>query len=317
MSIYRLLLLLPLLLCSFVVSDAGTNAPAAEPVSEAEVRPGPGQHYTTVTPEDFWWQFSTNRIMERIPDIGLLRGRAGNPDVWFWLSLGLFAACFVLNFISDESDEYITDWIFWSVLGCFVAGSVSQALYILSSEEPLSFFSPDIHSVWRCAAVLVAMIIVVQAQFNLLVKLLNSIEYRTRKGFKSSWTSFFVWGTVVSLLGYFVTRVFNDKPEWWWWAGTAVLYAVPPVLMLLSSCIARDVRPLLIGVPLYVVGTLPLIFVVSVVSVVVLTIIIVCLIVRLAMFILGEGTLEYDKSGGRYLYVFPDGSKSLFDRHVW
>ena len=35
MSIYRLLLLLPLLLCSFVVSDAGTNASAAEPVSQA------------------------------------------------------------------------------------------------------------------------------------------------------------------------------------------------------------------------------------------------------------------------------------------
>lgn len=283
----------------------------------AGIRPGPGQHFSPVKKSDFSWQLSTNRIMERLPDFGILRGKVGNPDIWFWMAMGLFAIVFAINWFANETYKFKTDKFFWSVLLCFTLASICELVYILSSEEPISFFSPDINTMGTAIFNFLALIILTQAQFSIMVKLLNSIEYRSSRNFMASWGSFFIWGAIIGMIGYFVTLVFENKPEWWWWLATGILYTVPIIAMLVSSCAGSDLRPLLLGIPLYIIGSIPLIFMMSIIAVALIFIVITYLMIRTALFFIGEGTLVKENLTGQIYYIFPDGSRSLFDRHVW
>lgn len=281
-------------------------------------RPGPGQHVEPKCKYEIANQFSTNRIMEHLPDFGFLRGKAGNPDIWFWTAVGLVALCLILNFIfKDERGNYTDEWKFYIVLFCFIMLSVCETVYILSSEEPISFFSPDINSVFMSIVRFILLLIVMLEQFNILIGLLVHIEDHATHGFGADKVSWFIWCGVIGAIGYFITLLFKETPDWWWWTLTGGLVAVPILGMLLSSVRGRGWRSAVIGIPLYLISLTPLIFGMSIIAIGIIMVILTYFLIQVCAWALGDGTLERDRITGQYHYVFPDGTTSLFNRHTF
>ncbi|MDE6009535.1 MAG: SH3 domain-containing protein [Muribaculaceae bacterium] len=286
--------------------------------STVGARPGPGQHVEPKCKYEIANQFSTNRIMERLPDFGFLRGKAGNPDMWFWLAATLVAACIIMNIIfKDERGNYSDEWKFYAVLFCFMALSACEIIYLLSSEEPISFFSPDINSVFISVIRFILLFIVIQEQFNILIGLFVHIEDHAAYGFWADKISWFIWGGIIGAIGYFVTLLFQDSPEWWWWALTGGLVAVPIIGMLLSAFRGKGWRSAVIGIPLYLIALIPLIFGMSIITIGIIMVVFTYFIIQACSWALGDGTLERDRITGQYRYVFPDGTTSLFNRHTF
>ena len=286
----------------------------AASASSSGLRPGPGQHIETTGPDDISRQFSTNRIMEHIPDFGFLRGKAGTPDVWFWVAFGLLTVCIGIKFF-DEFD-LSTDWCFYTTLVAFVGASICEIIYLLSSEEPLSFFSPDINPVFKAIASFILLVVMIMEQFNILVTLLVRIQDDAERGFMASYTSYFIWGGVIGLLGYFVTLFLHETTFWWWWPTCGFIVSIPVIAMLVSSFSRHGWKSGGIGIPLYIIGAIPIMIAVSVISIAVLFLLFVWFIISATAYFLGEGELRYDPYKG-YYYAFPDGTTSLFNRYSY
>jgi|GEM_PF-4543708 membrane protein len=278
-------------------------------------RPGPGQHYTPVTDAEFAYTWSTNRIIEHMPDFGVLRGKAGNADVWFWVG-GFLLLITVLYGFWVGSDLSFNTWEFYFIGIMLMAVSVCQVVYLTSSEEPLAFFSPDNVGWWQAIIRFIAVFVALQLQLSLFVYLLEKIEKESKKGFLSDWVSYFIWGGSLVSVGIFVFGIFEEKPEPWYWYIAVAIIIIPVIALIISAIRGREVGPQLIALLLYIVCGGALMVSLSVMLIVLVSILIAYLLVRTAMMFLGEGSLEQD-ANGVYHYVFPDGSTSLFDSFSW
>lgn len=286
--------------------------PYAAPTGE---RPGPGQHFSTVTPEDISYTWSTNRIMERMPDIGLLRGKVGNPDLWFWGAAFLLLVCFAIATWAGSDLETWT-WEYKMLYLLLILCSVCEVVYITASEEPLSFFSPDLVGWWQAVIRFAAVFVMLQLQLSLVITMLDKVENEAQYSFMVDTTSYVMWGGALAIAGLFVWSIFKSTPEWWYWLAAAAIVLLPLVAMLISAVRGREWEPLLVAAPLYIVCGFALMMSLSAMLIVLIALFVTYLLIRTALMFLGEGTSER-KIDGTYHYVFPDGSSSPFNRFSW
>ncbi len=268
-------------------------------------RPGPGQHIETTAADDMVRYFSTNRIMEKLPDFGYLRGKAGNPDVWFWMAFSLLAICTGLKYY----DKLNSDWCFYTVLAAFIGAGICEVIYLLSSEEPLSFFSPDINSLFKAIASFIILLLVLMEQLSTFASLLVRIQKDADRGFMASYISYFVWAGVIGLLGYFFTLIIEDTPYTWWWPVFGVIVCIPIIAMIISSFSNGGWKSAVLGIPLYIIGSIPLLLCLTIVSIAIIFLLFTVLMISLLGSMIGHDgpELRYDKRWG-YYYVFPDGT---------
>lgn len=289
---------------------------AVKPFVPATIeRPGPGQHCSPAREDELAYFWSTNRIMERLPDFGLLRGKAGNPDMWFWSGGFFLLICFAVALWAGE-DFSSGIWEFKAVYILLLLSSVCEAVYLLASEEPLAFFSPDNVGWWSAIWRFGALFVVLMWQLSMVVAVLCKYEDDCRHGYLASWTSYLIWGGALCVTGVFVCAVFGQTPDWWYWIVCAFVVGFPLMSMAVSSGRGAEAGPLLVAAPFYIICGPVLMAVLSVMLIVIVTIFITYLLIRTALMFLGEGSLTR-KVDGTYVFMFPDGSTSLHNRFSW
>lgn len=270
-------------------------------------RPGPGQHVEKLTNEDFLWQFSTNRILECLPDFGFLRGKAGNPDVWFWIAFALLVVCMVMNAIESS----LINKYFFITLASFIGACICEVVYLLSSEEPISFFSPDINSLLKAIGSFILFIFMMTEQLNVMINLLVRVQSRVYRNFMASKTAWFVWPGAIGLVGYYVTRIGGQTPDWWWWTICGTPLIVPVIAMVISGLYRGGWRSLVIGIPVYLIGVVPIIIALSVIGIVLLIVTITLLLFTILFKVLDSPTY-YFAYGNVYYILLPDGTKEFY-----
>ena len=278
-------------------------------------RPGPGQHCSPAKEEDLNYFWSTNRIIERLPDFGLLRGKVGNPDMWFWGAGFLLLIVLAVTIWAGEDFEGGT-WEFAVTYVLLLLASVCEGVYLLSSEEPLSFFSPDNVGWWSAIWRFGALFVILMWQLSIVVCVLYEYQETFEHGYLASWISYIIWGGALCVTGIFVCAVFEQTPDWWYWIVCAVVIGFPLLAMAVSSGRCTRLGPLLVAAPFYFVCGTVLMVLLSVLLIVIVTIFITYLLIRTALMFLGDGTMK-QKIDGTYVFMFPDGSTSLHNRFSW
>lgn len=276
-------------------------------------RPGPGQH--VVGPYGVYEIWTTNNIIAALPDFGFLRGKVANPDLWFWAAAFLLLFSYAIAFRTGRNLSVGSmEWKFLFVM--MIGASACQFVYLTSSEEPLSFFSPDVVGWGWAIAHFVLVYIGLSLQLDLLCKMIYLVQRECLISFQARGISYYIWGGALVFAGLFVWDWFKATPPWWYWGIAGALIAIPLMAMLAAALKGREIEPVLTAMPLYAVCGTVLMLCLSIMTIVLVILILTYLMVRTALMFMGEGKLEKDQ-GGRFIYVFPDGSKSLFNRFSW
>lgn len=206
------------------------------------------------------YYFSTDRIMEALPDFGILRGKLPvDPDIFFHIAFWFLLITGILFPFIEGGIRY-ANALYWLTYVVALVTSACEILYLLSSPDPLGFC--DINNVWFGTALFYLLLcgLALSQQMALFACILFTTQHDLDFDFKAG------WGTKLSILValYVVAMViayhFGEEFSVQLTAGVFGLLALPVVLLLFRAFKEREFAPVLILLPYYaIVGTATLV----------------------------------------------------------
>ena len=123
------------------------------------------------------YYFSTDRIMEALPDFGILRGKLPvDPDVFFHIAFWILLVTGILFPFIEGGIRY-ANVLYWLTYVLAMVTSVCEILYLLSSPDPLGFC--DINNVWFGTALFYLLLcaLALSQQMALFSRILFATQY--------------------------------------------------------------------------------------------------------------------------------------------
>lgn len=258
--------------------------------------------------------FSTDRIMEALPDFGLLRGKLPfDPDacfhIAFWL---LLLSAIVFPFLEDRI-EFGNVW-YWGCYAVALAISVCELLYFLSSPDPLGFC--DTNNVWFVTALFYLLLCGLALYHQL--RLFSTILFVTQRDADFDFKAGMAVKLMMLAVIYFIVSVvvfhFGEQfPEQVNYCALGMLL-LPVLLMLYRAAAERDVVPLLALLPFYCIAGAATLAVYCVIGVVMAVMLFVWLVISLLG---GNDDVMFVKKGGVWYYCDFDTWLEGYRERVW
>lgn len=257
--------------------------------------------------------FSTDRIMEALPDFGLLRGRLPvDPDVWFNIAFALLLITGVTFPVLGHRTRYGNLW-YWGAYLLTMVISVSECLYLLSSPDPLGFC--DINNEWFGTALFYLLLcgLGLYQQLRLFSTVLFATQHDADFDFKAGWAVKLLMLVVLFFIASIVAYHFGTELPAWAGRSVAAALLLPVVFMLYRAVRERDFLPLLLLLPFYVVAGAGLLAVYCVIGTVVALLALIWGIICL----MGGDSEMFVKKDGVWYWCDYDTWQEGFDGGVW
>lgn len=197
------------------------------------------------------YYFSTDRIMEALPEFHFLKDRTPlDPGLCFDISIIILLITAVAYALVYDRIQYGNAW-YWAFYTLTIILSVCELIYVFGSPDPLGFC--DINNVWWPKA----WFFVLLAAFALYhqLRLFSTILFCTQSDadfdFKAG------LGVKILMLGaiYFIVTVVAYHFDWFLPARVnliaLIVLCVPLILMTYRACHDLKFKPLLTLVPFY------------------------------------------------------------------
>lgn len=201
------------------------------------------------------YYFSTDRIMEALPDFNILKGRTLlPPDRYFWIAVWLFIVLYVSFLLLRGNIRFGNAWFWLYYLGIMALG-ILEISYVFGSPDPLGFC--DINNVWWPKAWLYVFLIAfgLFGQMKMISYILFVVQSDRDFDFKAGWwTKIPMFGTlyfIIWVVGYYFD--FKYPPLANIIAG--LVLCLPVVAMLIRSFINLDAVSVLVAAPFYLMTT--------------------------------------------------------------
>lgn len=202
------------------------------------------------------WYFSTDRIMEALPDFRILHDKLPfNPDYCLIIAVILLVIATIALFFMEDGLSF-GDTNYWILYALAIIISACELIYFWGSRDPLGFC--DINNEWFVAVI--CYFILIAYALNYQLKLFTTLLSKTEED------TGFTFGTGITMIAIFLCTVYSvayiilyhldeTMPSWLNWAVLA-LAALPLLSMLYRAIISRRISPLFVLVPFYTVAGL-------------------------------------------------------------
>lgn len=259
-----------------------------------------------------YW-FSTDRIMEALPDFNILKDKTPlDPDTCFWAAFWLFIVLTVAFLFLKGNIRFGNVW-FWLFYTMTMALSALELMYVFGSPDPLGFC--DVNNVWWpkawfyifLIAIVLYLQIAVQAYMLFVIQADRDYDYKAGWWVKIPFLAvlyFIVW-----VVGYYFDFKFPAEAH----IVMLSLLALPVLFMLIRTIRNLDIISFLVAAPFYVLCTAGILSLYCLVGMAVAVIMIILIVT-----ILTGGSKLYGKEGGKWYemnYAYFDLHRSSITDH--
>lgn len=227
------------------------------------------------------YYFSTDRIMEALPDFGLLRGELPfDPDICFHIAFWLLLLAGISFPFLRDSIEYGNIW-YWIYYALTLIASACELLYLLASPDPLGFC--DTNNVWFVTALFYLLLCGLALYQQL--KLFSTILFVTQRDadfdFKAGLAPKLLLLAVIYFIVSIVAYHFGERfPEWLTYSVLGLL-ALPVLFMAYRAVAERHFSPLLLLIPFYCIAGAATLAVYCIIGITIAVLLLIWLIISL------------------------------------
>ena len=287
---------------TFCKESEGFGLPAWVNIDEGKGRWGSMGHW-----------FSTDRIMEALPDFGFLKGRLPfNPDVCFYIAFWLLLLSGIAFPLLENRIEFGNVW-YWGCYAVTLTVSVCELLYLLASPDPLGFC--DINNVWFVTALFYLLLcgLALYQQLRLFSTILfvtqNDADFDFKAGMAVKVMLLTVVYFIASVVVYHFGGHFPEKVD----CCVLGILLLPVLLMLYRAVAEKDFVPLLVLLPFYCIAGTATLAVYCVIGVAMAVILFVWFVISL----FGGKDIMFVKKDGIWYYCDFDTWLEGYNERAW
>ena len=199
------------------------------------------------------YYFSTDRIMETLPDFNILKDKTIiPPDKCFWIAFWILLVVTVSFLFLKRNIRFGNIW-FWIYYCATMALSIFELMYVFGSPDPLGFC--DVNNVWWPKAWIYIFLIAIALfqQIGVMTYILFVIQADRDFDYKAGWWVKLPFLGVLYFIIWVVGYYFDFEYPITAHIIAAAVLSLPLIFMLGRSIINLDIVSFLVAAPFYLI----------------------------------------------------------------